>query len=194
MRVGGFAGIPFAAISALVAAGLGFAMTGTLAITGPLTEQRAGRQQMPDIRYRGLKSVLILAQYGPAGEVAGGAESEVLCREVAAVAAVNAPVPVTCAAIGDPRIGKGDAMILSVQASVSRVAGNADRLFAVTAHATYAGGLDPQPAYFGAAPSLARFAETEAGRADRARAIGAALDQVLPWRRGGVDAVGVRGE
>lgn len=192
--MGGLGGMPFAGVSALVAAGFGLAMTGGPATAGASTEQRAGRQQMPDIRYRGLKSVLILAQYGPAGEVAGGAESETLCREVAAVAAVNAPVPVACAAIGDPRITRGDAMILSVQASVSRVAGNSDRLFAVTANATYAGGLDPQPAFFGAAPSLARFAETDAGRADRARAIGAALDQILPWRRAGVDAATVRRE
>lgn len=181
-------------VTMLVGAGLALAMTAAPGIADTAAEQGAKPQSMPDIRYRGLKSVLVLAQYGPAGEIAGGAESDALCREVAAIAAAGAPVPVTCAALGDPRLTKGESMILSVQASVSRVAANADRLFAVTAHATYAGGLDPQPSYFGAAPSLARYAETGAGREQRARAIGAALDQILPWRRAGVDAAVLRGE
>ncbi|RDE05313.1 hypothetical protein [Sphingomonas aracearum] len=148
-----------------------------------------------DIRYRGVKRAVVLAQYGPRGEIAGGEASQALGAEIVDLARVNAPVPVDGVEVGDPSLRDGATLVVIVQASVVSDPSGVGRLFAVTARPLFSGGREPAPQYFGAAPLVVRFAETPGGRADRARAINAVLDEVLPWRRRGEGrAAGLTGE
>lgn len=140
-------------------------------------------QAMRDQRFRGLHQVAVLARYGPAGLVADGASSDALCAEIVARATIGAPVPVTCAQVGDRLLEDTATLIVVMHASVTQAPGAASqRLFAVSATVHFAGGLEPAPYFFGAAPVIVDYATTADGRARRAHAIDAALDDVLPWR------------
>ncbi|WP_145154753.1 hypothetical protein [Sphingomonas solaris] len=136
---------------------------------------------MRDPSWRGVKQMLVLAQYGPAGMVAGGVESDALCAEVLALAKHGAPVSVACTHIGDRALAAPGALVLVVQASVTQQPHGA--VFAVTARPDYQGGLEPAGIRFGAAPRLAAWREGPAGAAARAVALDAALNDILPWRR-----------
>lgn len=145
----------------------------------------AAAQGMRDPTYRGVKRVVILAQYGPAGDVAGGAESAALCAEVLAIAGRDAPVPVTCGAIGDATLAQAGTMVVVAQASVTTPSAGAAPLFAVSIRPHWDGGLEPAPLYFGAAPRVVSYSQSVAGRAARSRVLAAALADILPWRRQG---------
>lgn len=170
-----------------VGAGVVLAAAGDLTLTQGIGAVTAAVPQatpaMRDPRWRGMQRVLVLAMYGPGGEVAGGEASDTLCAETVALARRAAPVPVECAESGDPRLIDGATLVAIVQASVTADPTGEGKLFAIAARRQFTGGLEPALQYFGAAPLVVRFAETSAGHADRARVIDAALDDVLPWRR-----------
>ena len=142
----------------------------------------AAAQGMRDPTFRGVRRAAILAQYGPSGEIAGGEDSDRLCAEVLALARAGAPVPLVCARIGDRVLGAPGTLAVIVQASVTRV--GTTPLFAVVARTQWDGGLEPAGPGFGAAPRVAVYADTPAGRAARTRALDGVLGDVLPWRRG----------
>ena len=136
---------------------------------------------MRDPTYRGVQRVVILAQYGPAGDVAGGAESAALCAEVLSIARQGAPVPVTCGAIGDAVLAQAGTLVLVAQASVMTPPAGDAPLFAIAMRAQWEGGLEPAPVYFGAAPRMVSYSQTMAGRAARRRVLSAAVADTLPW-------------
>lgn len=158
------------------------ALPGVLMAGAMLTSGDSVASEMRDPAFRGVKRIAILAQYGPASDVVGGVESSQLCAEVRELASRGAPLPVTCGNIGDAVLDQSGTMVLVAQASVSPGVVRGSKIFAVTMRALWSGGLEPAPIYFGAAPRLAPYSDTPAGRAARMRALDAALSEVLPWR------------
>lgn len=134
---------------------------------------------MPDRSWLGVKEVLVVAEL----VVPGGSPSEPLtaaelCNKVRQIASTGSPYPVTCTQLGDPKLLRGDAAVLVIQASIRSVSGH-DPLLIYTIRRQNSAGLEPGPLYFGSIPQAVPIAD--AGGVDTA--LRNSLGEVLPWLR-----------
>ena len=161
-----------AAIKAALGAALFGASLGAVAAS-PL------QATTPDRSWLGVKKILVLSQLAPGAADSASLTADGLCERVRAIASAGAPAPVTCTTLGDPRLADGDAAVLVMQAAISDAA-SPNRLLVFTIRRQNEGGLEPGPAYFGAAPRALPFAkDIERSRLDEA--ILTSLAGILPW-------------
>jgi hypothetical protein len=166
--VGGGFDKPF--VRAVAAASVGLVVAAT-----PVTAET------PDRSWMGVKRLAVLADLRMA-DPADEQLKDDFCAIVKRVAERGAPMPVECVAAGTVPTPGGDTVVLVAQAAVQSPAPS-QRLLVFTVRKDRHAGLDPAPAYLGAAPRAVPLTNTAADRSVLEEALAASLSEVLPWLR-----------
>ena len=150
------------------------ALTGAVALDSATAE-------MPSLMWRGVERVALLCHVVASPPVDNQRVGSALCRRAAAIAARDAPVPVSIVAWGDPALRARGTVSLFIHGSVTEIAPGR-RVLALAARTENASAAEPDANPFGAAPRAAPFS-SDATPSDWDAALTASLQQLLPWLR-----------
>lgn len=126
------------------------------------------------LAYQGMERLQVLCLLKDGDALAEKPDRQRLCEAVARIAAVGTQIPVQIIATGDPEVIADDALTLLVHGGLSGDA-SPRRLTLVMRPYRATAGSD---VLFGATPRSVAFDDGASLEA----AVGAALDEILPWR------------
>lgn len=173
--------LAFVLRNAIGRARLGAALPLLLTSAGALTAAAAAT---PDPAFRGAERLVILCDVRldrPGHEIV----ARDLCGRIKLIVEQDAPMPVEVVNIGEFARAPDGTVGLLTHASVSPASSIADgakgELMSFSMRTMRTGAFAGDPAYFGAAPRVARYTPDSAGGQDLEQALRAALTEVLPW-------------
>lgn len=151
------------------------------ACSGAPNVNGSAEARMPTLTWQGVDAVHILCLVGrQSGAAPPGLQAE-LCEKVRALAADNAPVPVSVIGFGDPAVLDPGKATLLVHGAVQGERGEAQLVFTVR---TYRAGRTETDILFGAPPRAVPLTESGAASPALHEALAATLAETLPWMRG----------
>ena len=150
---------------------------GIARVSGDALDMETQTAALP-LAYQDIERIQVLCLLKIDGMVAAPAEADRLCAKIASGAEEGIELPVSTIPIGDPQVVGANRLTLLVHGSVTTDAGA--RNLAMTIR-PYRADADGSAILFGATPRIVDFDNESALDV----AIGASLDEVLPWRAKG---------